>query len=130
MNRYELHDALTKAKAEGIEEGKRQAERDDVRRTAGLGSHPMPRTGQPRLVAKFKRMDNHDAYELRATLYVGDKYYNAIQQVDREIIQQMISDKPHKRDEYINFWVQGAKNAILKEFEKDILYVAPDPNDL
>ncbi len=119
MNRYEIHQELEAAKktgySEGYEAGRLQG---DSGRRFGFG--------KPVIEAEFMRMPNHDAYELRARLVIGDKWYAAKQHIDREAILRLVAEQRKNSDRLISQWLQGATEALLKEFARDIQYKMPE----
>lgn len=137
MNRYELHqlvkEAEEKGRKAGFEEGRKQAPfRPSLIPGLGLG-HPLPMpAGKPlpntvggkyRCRVEFGQCQHMAAYEIRATLFVGAKYYNAVDRLAYQTFEQLRVDGHLPR--YLNRWLDGAYVAMWKEFKKDVIFELP-----
>lgn len=133
MNRYELHEKLKEAEKKGYQRGRDETllqAASASRATTHAFGHPTPAadpslTGKYRCHVEWSQMPNHAAYELRATLVVGRKYYNAKQTVPYDTWDQLRSERESFKG-YLNRWLDGAYVAMWKEFKKDVLFEFPN----
>lgn len=126
MNRYELHEKLKEAEKKGYEAGLAVG---SAKSKPGFGIPPPVAdpgaSGKYRCRVEWSQMPNHAAYELRATLVVGRKYYNAKQTVPYDTWDQLRSERESFKG-YLNRWLDGAYVAMWKEFKKDVLFEFPN----
>lgn len=124
MNRYELHEALKEAREEGAAEAlsKVVAEQRMYHPTASSNQLAMPfgtgSNGKYKCVLEFKELYDRAAYELRATLYVNRKFYNATQIISYDMWGRLVADDSYKR--FLENWQDGACKAMWAEFRKDV----------
>ena len=137
MNRYELHQKLKEAETKGFKAGFDEGRKQPA--IAGLG-HPVPRRmpsieemqrpaatlpdGKYRCVVEVAALPMRGAYEVRAVLYIGRKYYNAKQIMERDSWQYMQANRDHFT-RWIQSWLDGAYKAMWSEFKKDIVFDMP-----
>jgi hypothetical protein len=73
-----------------------------------------------------------DGYSFQLVLYVGSKYYTAQQTFVREELTRYAragDERAFKKQ--IGHWLESAKQALYKEFDKDVEVFAPDfPNGI
>lgn len=132
MNRYELHQKLKEAEEAGrkvgFEEGRKQL---PYRSPMGHG-HPLPlpvaqpipsATSKYRCRVEINQSQNTAAYEMRATLFINNRYYNAIQTIGYEHYEQIRVNG--SITDYMNRWLEGAYLAMWKEFKKDVIFELP-----
>lgn len=141
MNRYELEMKLKEAANKGRLEGYNKGF-EEGKKHPSFGGHPFPREfngavhipsapvatapdGKYRCKVEVLRMQNMDAFEFRATLFIGRKYYNAKQIVSAETYYSLRNDR-NGMTTYFNRWLDGAYAAMWKEFKKDVLFEFPN----
>lgn len=129
MNRYERHIELKEAEEKGYKRGRAEGERPSFSYAMG---HPMPRNvsyapvapgGKYKCKVEISPNPNSAAYTITATLFVGNKYYNAIQHVSLHTIAELQGSG--NMPQYIERWLEGAYLAMWKEFKKDVVFDMP-----
>lgn len=128
MNRYELHLKLSEAEKKGYQRG-----RDETLRTAGMVNRATSHaynldpnlTGKYRCKVEWVQMPTMAAYELRVTLVVGRKFYNAKQVIDY-MMWANVNETRDRFKTYLNSWLDGAYKAMWAEFKKDVVFEFPN----
>lgn len=131
MNRYELHQVLKEAEKKGYEAGRNETLRAQSMVAPSRGYNlgiPMPPdpsiNGKYRCKVEWLQCPDKAAYEVRATLLMGKKFYNAIQVISYQTWEELRRSDSFK--DYIHRWLDGAYIAMWKEFKKDVLFEFPN----
>lgn len=127
MNRYELHKAMKEAEKRGYEAGcaetlrKQQLSPPKTSYLGSFGSAPgVSINGKYHCKVEWFQKMELAAYEIRATLIIGRKFYNAVQVVGYQTWADLQSSGSFK--DYVQRWLDGAYLAMWKEFKKDVLF--------